>query len=59
MFKPFEKGQDGQFGIGLSIVSKVTHANGYMVTGENTPDGVIFRIYKHASKQKEKNRNRN
>lgn len=44
LFKPFEKGQGGQFGIGLSIVYKVTHANGYNVSGENTPDGVIFRI---------------
>lgn len=44
LFKPFEKGQGGQFGIGLSIVYKVTQANGYLITGENTPDGVIFRI---------------
>lgn len=51
LFKPFEKGQGGQFGIGLSIVSKVTHANGYIVSGENRPDGVIFRIYKKANKQ--------
>lgn len=51
LFKPFEKGQGGQFGIGLSIVSKVTNANGYVVSGENRPDGVIFRIYKKSNKQ--------
>lgn len=46
LFKPYEKGQGGQFGLGLSIVYKVTQANGFKVTGENTPDGVIFRIKK-------------
>ena len=44
LFKPFEKGQDGKFGLGLSIVSKVVKANNYDVSGENTSDGVIFRI---------------
>ena len=56
LFKPFEKGQGGQFGIGLSIVSKVVNANGYVVSGENRPDGVIFRIYKQKPKQIRKNR---
>lgn len=46
LFKPYEKGQGGQFGLGLSIVAKVVHANGFEVAGENTSDGVIFRIYK-------------
>lgn len=46
LFKPFEKGQDGKFGLGLSIVSKVVKANNYEVSGENTSDGVIFRIMK-------------
>ena len=60
LFKPFEKGQGGQFGIGLSIVHKVTSANGYNVTGENTPDGVIFRIYlpQHKIKQLKKQKSR-
>ncbi|MGN1344052.1 MAG: ATP-binding protein [Traorella sp.] len=60
LFKPFEKGQGGQFGIGLSIVYKVTSANGYIVSGENTLDGVIFRITTppHKNKnRKQKNRN--
>ena len=64
LFKPFEKGQGGQFGIGLSIVHKVTSANGYIVSGENVPDGVIFRIYREhkkegrESRRKQRNENR-
>ena len=46
LFKPYEKGQGGQFGLGLSIVAKVVHANGFEVAGENTSDGVIFRMTK-------------
>lgn len=48
LFKPFEKGQGGQFGLGLSIVHKVTCANGYQISGDNTQEGVIFRIVKKA-----------
>lgn len=54
IFKPFEKGQEGQFGIGLSIVHKVTTANGYQISAENTPEGVIFRIYKEKKIGKKK-----
>lgn len=46
LFKPFEKGKEGKFGLGLSIVSKVVRANHYQVSGENTSEGVIFRIYR-------------
>lgn len=46
LFKPYEKGQGGKFGLGLSIVAKVVQTNHYDVSGENTSDGVIFRIYK-------------
>lgn len=46
LFKPFEKGREGKFGLGLSIVFKVVNANHYEVSGENMSDGVIFRIYK-------------
>lgn len=46
LFKPYEMGQGGRFGLGLSIVSKVVSANGYTVAGENTVRGVIFRIKK-------------
>ncbi|MEG0314431.1 MAG: HAMP domain-containing sensor histidine kinase [Erysipelotrichaceae bacterium] len=47
LFKPFEKGKEGKFGLGLSIVYKVVSANGYRVYGENTSEGVIFRITKN------------
>ena len=46
LFKPYEMGKGGKFGLGLSIVAKVVSANGYEVVGENMAEGVIFRIYK-------------
>ena len=46
LFRPFEKGEKGKFGLGLSIVSKVCKANNYLVEGLNTEDGVCFRIYR-------------
>ena len=45
LFKPYEKGNKGNFGLGLSIVKKVTETFGYSVTGENMNDGVVFRIF--------------
>ena len=45
LFKPYEKGTGGKFGLGLSIVKKVCDTYGYAVNGENMPDGVVFRIY--------------
>ncbi len=52
LFKPYEKGQGGKFGLGLNIVSKVVNANHYEVCGENTADGVIFRINKPKTETK-------
>ena len=47
LFKPYEMGEGGQFGIGLSIVHKVVTANGYNVVAENVETGgVIFIIRK-------------
>lgn len=46
LFKPFEKGREGKFGLGLSIVYKVVSANKYKVYGDNTRDGVVFTIEK-------------
>ena len=45
MFKPYEKGTKGKFGLGLSIVKKVCDTYGYTVLGENLDDGVVFRFY--------------
>lgn len=54
LFKPYEMGKGGRFGLGLSIVAKVCSANHYEVCGENTADGVIFRIYKEELAAKKK-----
>lgn len=59
LFKPYEKGTKGKFGLGLSIVKRVCDTYGYNVTGENMSDGVVFRIYttkkmKKAPKSKSK-----
>lgn len=46
MFKPYEKGSDGKFGLGMSIVYKVCNTYGYRVVAENLNNGVVFRITK-------------
>lgn len=47
LFKPYEKGAKGQFGLGLSIVYKVVNGNGYRIVVENVErGGVIFMIKK-------------
>ena len=59
LFRPYEKGEGGRFGLGLSIVSKVTKANNYLVQGYNLPDGVCFRIYRPMKKEPGKQKRRN
>ena len=54
LFKPYEKGTKGNFGLGLSIVKRVCDTYGYSVVGENKDDGVVFRIYRNKIKQKKK-----
>lgn len=56
MFKPYEKGSDGEFGLGLSIVYKVVDAYGYTIYGENTEVGVIF-VIEPKKKGNHKNKN--
>ncbi|MDR1793988.1 MAG: HAMP domain-containing histidine kinase [Erysipelotrichaceae bacterium] len=46
LFRPFEKGQGGQSGLGLYIVYRAVQAFQYEIYGENTQGGVIFRIKK-------------
>ncbi len=58
LFRPFEKGEKGKFGLGLSIVSKVTKANNYLVEGYNTEDGVAFKIYRKPTEVKKTKSNR-
>lgn len=52
LFHPYEKGTDGQFGLGLSIVYKVCNTYGYYISAENLQNGVMFRIYKEKSKKR-------
>ncbi len=59
LFKPYEKGEGGRFGLGLSIVSKVTKTNHYIVKGYNTDDGVCFRIYRPVTQKKGHKRGKN
>ncbi len=51
LFKPYEKGTDGQFGLGLSIVYKVVTTYGYKVDAENLPNGVCFRVWREVSRK--------
>ena len=58
LFRPFEKGTGGRFGLGLSIVAKVVKANNYKVRGYNTEDGVCFEIWRDVPIQLVKDRRR-
>ena len=55
LFHPYEKGSNGQFGLGLSIVYRVATTYGYRVSAENLPEGVCFAICREAVR-KDKNR---
>ena len=59
LFHRYEKGTDGQFGLGLSIVHRVVTTYGYRVAAENLTEGVCFRIWHDARKQKPKKANEN
>ena len=59
IFKPYEKGTDGQFGLGLSIVYKVCTTYGYHVTAENLSEGVCFRIWKDLPKRERRRKEKN
>ncbi|MBR2794139.1 MAG: sensor histidine kinase, partial [Solobacterium sp.] len=51
LFKPYERGTGGQFGLGLSIVYKIVNTYGYHITAENLAKGVAFRIWKEMDKK--------
>ncbi len=54
LFKAYEKGTDGQFGLGLSIVHRVVTAYNFIVYAENTRCGVIFKIMPKDKPKKKK-----
>ena len=45
LFQPFQKGQRGQFGLGLAIVARAVALHGGQVRGENIREGVAFTVY--------------
>jgi len=44
LFKPYEKGTEGQFGMGLAIVYRVVNGYGCTIKAENINGGVLFTI---------------
>ncbi len=44
LFKPYEKGTKGQFGLGMSIVQKTVNRFGYQLIVKNVEGGVLFKI---------------
>ncbi len=44
VFRPYEKGTNGQFGLGMSIVQKTCAHFNLLLKVENTPQGVLFII---------------
>ena len=59
LFKPYEKGTKGNFGLGLSIVKRICDTYGYVVIGENTHDGVVFRIYTNKPQKRKEKKKKN
>ncbi len=51
LFKPYERGTGGQFGLGLTIVHRVTSAYGYAVHVRNEDEGVTFAIRRQTKEQ--------
>ena len=45
IFKPYEKGKDGQFGLGLSIVKRVCNIYNYETKAYNENGMAVFAIY--------------
>lgn len=45
LFSTFRKGPEGQFGLGLAIVRRITDLHHAKVRAVNTPNGVEFRIF--------------
>jgi two-component system, OmpR family, sensor histidine kinase CssS len=54
LFKAYEKGDDGQFGLGLAIVYKVVTAYGFVPSAFNGDKGVIFKITQKRAKKVKK-----
>ena len=46
LFKAYEVGEEGQFGLGLAIVNRVMNNYSYEIEAENIDEGVKFTIWK-------------
>ncbi|MCO7124947.1 HAMP domain-containing histidine kinase [Sporolactobacillus shoreicorticis] len=44
MFQPFQKGEKGQFGLGMAIVKRIIHNHHGVIHVANTEDGVLFEM---------------
>ncbi len=44
LFRAYEKGNDGKFGLGLSIVDRLARKMGYIARAQNARGGVIFSV---------------
>lgn len=51
LFKPYEKGEQGQFGLGLAIVYRVVTNYGYSISVQNEDRGVCFTIKRKEGKK--------
>ena len=54
LFKAYEKGSDGQFGLGLAIVHKVVTSYGFVPSAFNVDRGVIFKITQKRTRKSNK-----
>ena len=54
MFKAYEVGEEGQFGLGLAIVNRVMTNYKYDISVENINDGVKFTIRKDSEENRSK-----
>lgn len=54
LFKPYEKGSGGNFGLGLSIVYRIADRMGFTADAKNVEGGVVFSIVKQEEPTKKK-----
>lgn len=54
LFRAYEKGDGGQFGLGLSIVNKALTEFGYNINARNENEGVIFEIRRNKNDRKKR-----
>ncbi len=54
LFKPYEKGTGGNFGLGLSIVYRIAQRIGFEAKAKNVDNGVLFSIEKEIVEKKKK-----